>query len=1089
MATPRATSRLVHAQSDSSSDSETEIGTYGSTGSTRRPTTPSHQHRQRLARNPNLKPQAGGHESTHPGRSPFSQGHLDELGKDGEITAFMSHIFDVSGSMDDSRPDKMSPSWMWVRLRYYVPIFRWLPLYSFANFRSDLIAGVTVAFLLIPGAISYAAGMLRVPPVYGLYTGVWPLLVYTVFGTSKQLSCGPDAIVSILSGSIIHEYLSSPSVAPPGYTSPPEPHLFENPSTDPHPALDPQLATRLETIATLTLLVGLFTFFLGFFRLGFLDSILSKPMIRGFVLALATLIMIEQAPGMLGIDKAALEPEPINNEPYEPTPFQKLSALLSHLGLAHTPTFTVSVVTVTVLLIARKIKHSIKRLQLLPEVLIIMIAATYLSWQQGWSEAGIPVLGPAKGGLVAPTFPNLRPGAVRGLTTPAILVSIIGFVEAITASKHLAAHHNEPLRPNRELVALGMNNIVGSALGTFPSFGSLPRSMVNDRAGARTQMAGLVTAVVVLLTCFFAMPLLTPLPQCVLSSVIFVVASDLLEVDELAFLVRVRGWSDLGMAAGTFLATTLVGVESGTIISIAASLLLVVRETAGVSIEVMGRVKVPHVGRDGGAGAGDGGRVRYKYKYVGLSEDAKAARRRPTWDEEGHLPGDSVDSAASWSWLWGSKTAGAKEGDRAGAGTGSAARHGHHHGNASGPAESQSAPTLGLSSSRPETSTPPSPTVMLGGGLFPVLKIPGILLLRISEPLFFGNVGHLREQVRRAEMYGELGAHPGEDPPSAQEAGGGNALFGVVLEVSGVTGVDPSALSTLIEMVSSFSDRTVSVCFVKLPASCTGGFERAGLWDAVESGGGGFFQKIGDAVEWLEEAERGKKSRSVLIESFGYAGAGVDVNGVGTGPASGAGVGGGAAVSDRADDPDTSVAWARDRTKGMWRKLRGRRASIVAKPMSPVDGGAGAGVGVGLDGAGAASRPELMRYASDNGSGPAFYKPMASDSGDSSGDGRSAASTPLLSPQGSSQMLSFPNPFTVLTPQTSPKRAALRGAEYHNVVTAEQGELEGEDEESSGDELDSGTLKTLQRGISGEDGATRARRVSGGKALDSSRGI
>ncbi|KAJ3339384.1 hypothetical protein HDU93_008292 [Gonapodya sp. JEL0774] len=707
-------------------------------------------------------------------------------------------------------------------------------------------------------------------------------------------------------------------------------------------------------------------------------------MIRGFVLALASLIIIEQAPGMLGIDKAALEPEPINNEPYEPTPFQKLASLISHLGMAHTPTVIVSICTVSILQVLRAFKRSSQKLQLLPEVLLVMIMATTLSWRFEWADAGIPVLGPAQGGLVAPALPNLRPGAVRGLTTPAVLVSIIGFVEAITASKHLAAHHNEPLRPNRELVALGMNNIVGSAVGAFPSFGSLPRSIVNDRAGARTQMAGLVTATVVLFTCLFAMPLLQPLPQCVLSSVICVVAADLLEFEELLFLATVRGWSDLAMAGVTFFATSFVGVESGTILSISASLLLVVRETAGVSIEVMGRVKVPRLDRSGA--------IQYKYKYVGLSGDVKAARQKHEWDGEGAdvaeepNPNESADGGAwGWGWLWGVGGLTSKKFEDSDSDSDS-----HGGVNSSSTGETISSPTTGK--------------VPLTAGSFPVLKIPGILLLRISEPLFFGNVGHLREQIRRAEMYGELGAHPGEDPPSAQEAGGGNALFGVVMEVSGVTTVDPS-------MVSSFSDRRVSVCFVKLPPSCYKPFERAGLLERTESSGGGFFGKIGDAVDWLEEAEQGKKRQSVLSESLGqstYSVAGV-----------------GQEAGEEMDHTDRAPAkWARDRAKGLWRKLRASQTLSPEPPLAPItETGEADGV---------ASNPSFARANTGTG----FV-----------------------------DQISIAFPFVGLgSHPPSPTRAQSHGTGYHNVVPAEdQIDIEAGEDESSGDELDSGTLKSLQR--------------------------
>jgi MFS superfamily sulfate permease-like transporter len=490
-----------------------------------------------------------------------------------------------------------------MKLRYYVPAMKWIPSYTWHFFLSDLLAGVTVAFFMIPAALSYATTIVKVPVQHGLFTAIYPLCVYTIFGMSRQLSVGPEAVVALLTASAINQYTGDADV-----TAADE---------------EQRTALRVSAMASLTLLVGLFTSLLGFFRLGFLDSVLSRSLLRGFISAVAVVVVIEQLPPLFGISYSELpkngtmlvscqsdgmwranqvlgpgnlpdtstmapperlyslaglgvldfgagwagdrpatttNPDPSTTsfdapqptdpssstsfmplpteapEPEEPppptppavsppelTPLEKLNRFLKHVKNFHPQSTLIALCTACFLFVARFVKQRFRHISaiaLFPDILFTLAVADILSFFLYWEADGVRVVGPVEAGLEFPGLPSLGVNRVRNLFITAVLISIIGFVESVAVTSHYSAITNEHISPNRELVALGLSNVLGSAFGAWPAFGSLPRSGVAYTAGAKSQMFALIAAVVVLLTALFLSSVMAFLPIPALAGVI-----------------------------------------------------------------------------------------------------------------------------------------------------------------------------------------------------------------------------------------------------------------------------------------------------------------------------------------------------------------------------------------------------------------------------------------------------------------------------------------------------------------------------------------------------------------------------------------
>ncbi|KAH9011034.1 sulfate anion transporter [Lactarius hengduanensis] len=473
---------------------------------------------------------------------------------------------------DIMKPSRTSSTW--AKAQYYVPSLYWVPNYTLSLFGGDLTAGLTVAAMLIPQSVSYATSLAKMSPVTGLFSASIPPIAYALLGSSRQLNVAPEAALSLLVGQTVMATLRS----------------------DPHTSPSNPEAVALAVATAIT--VGLISFVLGFFRLGFIDVVLSRALLRGFVTAVACIILIEQLIPMLGL--VALE-----HELKPQTTLEKIFFLVEHgFTQSHRPTAFISACALVSLVMLRMLKATLRQYKWvtrIPEVLIVVIISTILSDEFRWDNDGIAILGEVPirtgGHFIRFPFHHHHLPYLKQTTSTAVilfrLISIIGFLDSIVAAKQNAARYSYSISPNRELVALGAANLAGAFVpGTLPAYGSITRSRINGEAGARTQMASLVCAAIILIATFFFLPWLYYLPKCVLGSIVCLVVYSLLAEtpEDVIFYWKMSAWVDMTLMSLTFILTIVWSVQVGVTVSLIISLLLVVRRSSRTRMTILGRI-------------------------------------------------------------------------------------------------------------------------------------------------------------------------------------------------------------------------------------------------------------------------------------------------------------------------------------------------------------------------------------------------------------------------------------------------------------------------------------------------------------------
>ncbi|MEN3027875.1 MAG: sulfate permease [Aquificaceae bacterium] len=354
----------------------------------------------------------------------------------------------------------------------FLPFLRWFRNYEGKTFSSDLIAGLTVAVVLVPQSMAYAliAGL---PPVYGLYAASIPVIVAALFGSSAQLATGPVAIVAFLT------FVSLSGFAKPGEEK------------------------FIELAILMAFLVGLIQLLLGVFRLGFLVNFVSHSVIVGFTNAAAIIIMTTQVPAILGIKVEQKE-----------LIFQNLYEILINLPKTNPYTLAVGILSILLIVGLKRINKNF------PSALFAVVLFTALSYFFAFESYGIRVVGDIPRGLPFPSLPTIDLELLDSVLGKAFIVALVGFMEAYAIAKFIASQTKQKIDVNQELVGQGLANLVGSFFKSFPVSGSFSRSAVNFQAGAKTGMANIVSASFVLATIFLVAPLLYYLPRAVLSAVV-----------------------------------------------------------------------------------------------------------------------------------------------------------------------------------------------------------------------------------------------------------------------------------------------------------------------------------------------------------------------------------------------------------------------------------------------------------------------------------------------------------------------------------------------------------------------------------------
>lgn len=423
-----------------------------------------------------------------------------------------------------------------------IPILDWLPHYTRSDFRGDLQAGLTVGVMLVPQGMAY--GLLAgLPPIYGLYSGIVPLLLYAFFGSSRQLSVGPVALVSLLVLAGVGRFAETGSEAFVGMA-----------------------------IAT-ALIAGLIQVALSIFRLGFLINFLSHPVISGFTSAAAFIIGLSQLKFLLGIEIArANRVQDI---------FVDAAANIHHTNFI---TLAIGLSGIIIILIIRHIRKT------LPSGLIVVLLGTAVVWLAHLDQYGVDIVKEIPRGLPSFSLPKLTLEEIIKLFPLALTICIISFIESLAIAKTLEARHKSyRVDANQELLALGMSKIGGAFFQSFPTTGSFTRSAVNDEAGARTGMSSILATVVVIITLLFFTPVFYYLPKALLASIIVAAVIGLVDYKEALHLWKTDRRDFLTLMA-TFIITLTLGIQTGVATGVVLSIALLIYRSSKPHVAVLGRL-------------------------------------------------------------------------------------------------------------------------------------------------------------------------------------------------------------------------------------------------------------------------------------------------------------------------------------------------------------------------------------------------------------------------------------------------------------------------------------------------------------------
>lgn len=443
-----------------------------------------------------------------------------------------------------------------MKLSRYLPVLDWGRRYDGGKFGEDLMAAVIVTIMLIPQSLAYAL-LAGLPPEAGLYASILPLVAYAIFGTSRALAVGPVAVVSLMTAAAVGEIAETGTM---GYAA---------------------------AALSLAFLSGLFLVIMGVFRLGFLANFLSHPVISGFITASGIIIAASQLRHILGVEARGHT-------------LVELGASLSASILdPHWPTVIIGVSAAVFLFwvrsglkplllalgVHRRAADILTKAGPVFAVAVSIAAVAVLDL----GAKGVALVGAVPQGLPPFSAPSFEPELLMLLIGPAMLISIIGFVESVSVAQTLAAKKRERIDPDQELVGLGAANLSAAFSGGYPVTGGFARSVVNFDAGAATPAAGAFTAAGIALATLFLTPLLANLPVAVLAATIIVAVLSLVDLAALK-----RAWeysrADFVAMAATIALTLTLGVEAGVSAGVVLSLALFLYRTSRPHAAVVGQV-------------------------------------------------------------------------------------------------------------------------------------------------------------------------------------------------------------------------------------------------------------------------------------------------------------------------------------------------------------------------------------------------------------------------------------------------------------------------------------------------------------------
>ncbi|KAJ8100249.1 sulfate transporter family-domain-containing protein [Lipomyces tetrasporus] len=621
-------------------------------------------------------------------------------------------------------------------LKYYFPILTWLPSYPVkAVLVTDILAGLTIASFNMPLSLSYARTLCYVPERYGLLGFAFPQLVYAFMSTVPVMITGPEPGTSVMVGQAITPYI---------FAGNPTPEEVEE--------------RAIIYVALITLVHTIVYMIMGFLRLGFLDALLSAGLLRGFLAAVGIVLTMDTLIPALGLSQLAIDTG-VSTQPAA----MKLAFIITHLPQAHGLSAAISFISFGIIIFMRWLRSRYAKqyrfLVYVPDILMIIVFTTIMAWKLRWDQQGLVIVGQVDRPNIEMMSPLTKTtvGMFMDILTSGVIISLLGFFQTAVVAKNIfpdpptdpryAPPKNPTPSANRELVALGFANLLGTFMFSLPSIGGYGRSKANKIAGARTQLSSIVFALSTIVVTFGLLPLIYYLPRPTLAAVLGLICLALLEdaPGDIIYYFRIHAWADLAMVGLVIGVTLGVSLQLGVTIGIGISVIQILSHATKPRIQVLARVP----------------------------------------------------------------------------GTASTFR------NADRPSHDVSETDLGS-----------------------LEHVPGVLLVRIPEPLMFANTSELEQRLRRLERYGTMKMHPSLPATRRGEQN-------VIVDLAGMSACDTTAVKVLCSIVSTYRAKGKYVLFARLVSerSMKKLFKRAGLNRLLSYNGHppAYFQSIDEALEALDE--------------------------------------------------------------------------------------------------------------------------------------------------------------------------------------------------------------------------------------------
>ncbi|KAL4556851.1 hypothetical protein LXL04_035016 [Taraxacum kok-saghyz] len=429
---------------------------------------------------------------------------------------------------------------------FFLPCSRWIRTYNWrGNLQPDVIAGVTVGIMLVPQSMSYAK-LAGLQPIYGLYTGLVPVFVYAIFGSSRQLAVGPVALVSLLVSNVLGNFDSSA-----------------------------ELYTELAIL--LSLMVGILECTMGLLRLGWLIRFISRAVISGFTTASAFVIGLSQAKDFLGynVDRSS-----------KIIPLVK--SIIAGADKFSWPPFVMGSSILAIILTMKHLGKTRKNFRFLRAGGPLTAVVLGTAFVKIFHPSSITLVGDIPQGLPPFSVPK-EFSHFKSLIPTSLLITGVAILESVGIAKALAAKNGYELDSNQELFGLGVANICGSFFSAYPSTGSFSRSAVNHESGAKTGLSGIIMGIIMACALLFMTPLFEYIPQCALAAIVISAVIGLVDYEEAILLWKVDK-KDFFLWSVTGATTLFLGIEIGVLVGVGFSLAFVIHESANPHIAVLGRL-------------------------------------------------------------------------------------------------------------------------------------------------------------------------------------------------------------------------------------------------------------------------------------------------------------------------------------------------------------------------------------------------------------------------------------------------------------------------------------------------------------------